>query len=109
MVRHASVGSDLSRAEWEAAGTHVVDNIPAGQVLMSNGSTIIGVTPTGVPRYAAIIFTLGDGLNAINPANEPDQWLEIPFNCSITSAKLTADDTIGNFQIDIWKSGFADF
>lgn len=107
MVKHASVGPDLSRAEWEASGTHVIDGIPAGELLVSNGTNIAGVSSLDLPRYSDIIFTFGDGANIID-TNEPEQWIEIPFNCTITSARLMADAT-GNFQVDIWKSTFAGF
>jgi hypothetical protein len=107
MVKHASVGPDLSRAEWESGTTHVVADIPSGQILSSDGNFIVGIDPTGMPRYANIEFTFGDGLTTID-INEPEQWVEVPFNCSITSVRLTAD-VVGNFQVDIWKDSFANY
>jgi hypothetical protein len=107
MVKHASVGPDLSRVEWEASGTHVIDGVPAGELLVSNGASIGGISPVELPRYGDIIFTFGNGIDLID-AGEPEQWIEIPFNCSIQSARLIADAT-GDFQVDIWKSTFAAF
>jgi|SRR5215510_582646 len=113
MVRHADVGPELSRVEWIDDSIHQT-NLPAGQLLGSDGTHIVAIDPATVNpipvnlKYAEFIFTLGDGANAIVAATEPEQWLEVPFDCQIASARLTAD-AAGNFEADIWKSNYASY
>jgi hypothetical protein len=114
MVRHVDVGNELSRIEWESNNIHAIAGIPAGMLLGSDGLNIVSVDPADVSAppvnftYADITFTFGDGISAITPATEPDQWIELPFDCVITSARLAAD-AAGSFQVDIWRSSYADF
>src|SRR5262245_59181671 len=65
-----------------------------------------GVTsPVGATRTGTLVFTLGDGVNAI-AATEPDQWLEVPAAMTITSWRLLADAS-GSIVVDVWKDSYA--
>ncbi|MHA1737415.1 MAG: LamG domain-containing protein [Candidatus Heimdallarchaeota archaeon] len=35
-------------------------------------------------------------------------WLEVPFNCTITASRLTADQS-GSIKVDIWKDTYANY
>lgn len=130
-LRHAVVGGDLSRDEWESIDSHTMQDGVIGSVLVWDGARLVGANPGAagailasggvgaVPvftdpvaatpvnlKYASINFMFGDGVNAIDSATEPDQWIEVPFDCVVNSAKLTADVS-GDFVVDIWKSTYA--
>ena len=58
-------------------------------------------------EFGALEFTLGDGANAITAAEAP-QWIEVPFDCTITAATLTAD-AAGSLVVDVQVSDYASF
>jgi hypothetical protein len=60
----------------------------------------------GATADAGIAFTLGDGVAAIVAGTEPDQWLEVPFPCTIVAARLLAD-AAGAIVCDLWRSTYA--
>jgi hypothetical protein len=78
-----------------------------GQVLTVVAGALAWATPgAGAAQYAALAFTFGDGATAIVAATEPDQWLEVPFACTIVSARLLAD-AAGSIVVDVWKDSYA--
>jgi hypothetical protein len=55
---------------------------------------------------AAVAFTFGDGVAAIVAASEPAQWVEIPFDATITAVTLSAD-VAGSVVVDLQRTDYA--
>ena len=57
-------------------------------------------------KTAGIIFVI-DGIGSAITTGEKGH-IEIPFNCTITQATLTADQS-GSIVVDVWKDTYANF
>jgi len=57
-------------------------------------------------NYQEIVFIIDGSGTAITTGVKGD--LEVPFNCTITSATLLADQT-GSVVVDIWKDTYANY
>ena len=55
---------------------------------------------------SSIEFVIGDGTNV--PSTGVQGYLEVPFNCTIQSATITADVS-GSAVIDIWQDTYANY
>lgn len=79
-----------------------------GEVLGVAGGEVGWVAPGGgTARTGALAFTLGNGTDAI-AASEPAQWVEVPFDCTITGVTLTADVT-GSLVCDVQVEDYASY
>src|SRR5262247_2819020 len=80
LVDSAGAATDVAATQIHAVvgPSHSTSGGTDGYALHQTGAT----TFTWEPDYAAIAFTLGDGLAAITTA-EPSQWIEVPFDCLI--------------------------
>lgn len=99
---------DIIRAA--AAGVPVRLGIGAEATVL----TVVGGLPAWAPSSAApatevgaLEFTLGDGVATITTA-EPVQWVEVPFDCTITGATLTAD-AVGSVVVDVQVADYATY
>lgn len=95
------------------AGSESIDGansalvIPAGYsgvYLVSDGAQWLSLAST--VTNTAINFTKDNGGIAISTGVQGD--IRIPFNCTITSVNLLADQT-GSIVVDIWKDTYANF
>jgi len=86
------------------SGTHTTAGGTDGYALKQTGAT----TFAWEADYAALAFTIGDGVNAIVAASEPDQWVEVPFAGVIVSNRLTADAS-GSAVLDVWKDTYGNY
>jgi hypothetical protein len=79
----------------------------AGQVLSVAAGVLTWVTPASAATdLGGIGFTFGDGASAIVAASEPAQWVEVPFDCTITGATLIAD-VAGSVVVDLQVTDYA--
>jgi len=65
MMKHASVGNALTQAEWEAEDIHLIDGLPAGQVLMTS------IPPSGMCRVLNIYYDPQQGKAIVEYDDEP--------------------------------------
>jgi hypothetical protein len=65
--------------------------------------TITGGVPIGLEGS----YTHKITFNMIGTADE-QAWVQVPYNCTITSYELTADQS-GSIVIDLWKDTYANF
>ena len=47
-LRHQDVGSELSKAEWEAIGTHIFNNQATGDLAYASSATQLSRLPIGI-------------------------------------------------------------
>ena len=79
--------------------------LAAGDVLRWSGSAWVNYSDSEF-REASLSFVIDGGGVAITTGIKGD--LEVPFNCSINSVTLVADQS-GSIVVDIWKQAYADF
>jgi hypothetical protein len=89
-------GRGTGNFEASSAGT-------AGQVMKSSGS---GANGAYADDLVGIEFIIDGGGVAITTGIKGD--LEIPFNCTIVSATLLADQS-GSIVVNVWKDSFANY
>lgn len=81
----------------------VATNVPTvGQLLVGNGLGSVSFQS----QVASIVYVI-DGGGAIYSTGLKG-YLQIPFNCTITSVSLLADQT-GSTVIDVWKDTYNNF
>jgi hypothetical protein len=81
----------------------VATNTPTvGQIATATGSGTVSFQS----QKTAIVFVI-DGGGAIY-SNGVKGYIQVPFNCTITSVSLLADQT-GSTVIDVWKAAYASF
>ena len=95
--RHADGGADEMAIQDLAT-----DAATDGQVFTADGSG--GVTTQD--NEAGINFVIDGGGAVI--ATGVKGYIEVPFACTITAARLLADQT-GSIQVDIWKDTYANY
>lgn len=107
----AAAGNDSRFTDSRAPTAHALE----GALHTTSGGTDgYGLRQTGASafaweaEYASIAFHLGDGTNAIVAATEPDQWVEVPFDAVIVSARLGADAS-GSIVLDLWRDTYANY
>jgi len=94
-----------------SAGSGVVEEIActsAARALLDDSSASAMVTTLGLDntKIAAIAFVIDGGGSAIATGVKGD--LMIPFDCTIASATVLADQS-GSIVIDVWKDTYANF
>lgn len=101
---------DVPRTVYERAINTDLDLIDAGYGALDARVDAIEAGGGGGPggtEVGALEFTLGDGVATITTA-EPVQWVEVPFDCTITGATLTAD-AVGSVVVDVQVSDYATY
>lgn len=96
-ARHADGGADELAIQDIAT-----DAATDGQIFTADGSG--GVTTQD--NEAGINFVIDGGGAVI--ATGVKGYIEVPFACTITAARLLADQT-GSIQVDIWKDTYANY
>ena len=98
----------LGRATSGAGTVEEIACTPAARALLDDASAAAMVTTLGLDntRIAAIAFVMDGGGSAIATGIKGD--LMIPFDCTIASATLLADQA-GSIVIDIWKDSYANY
>lgn len=83
-----------------------------GDLLVWTGSAWVSQAPspsiTANQRRASIVFQFGDGVTAIAPASEREQWIECNFTGTLEGWSLTADIS-GSIVVDVWKDTYANY
>ncbi len=98
----------LGRASAGAGTVEEIACTSAARALLDDTSAAAMVTTLGLDntKIAAIAFVIDGGGAAITSGVKGD--LMIPFDCTIVSATLLADQS-GSIAIDIWKDTYANY
>ena len=98
-LQHSDIGTELTKAEWEGIGTHVLDSQATGDVIYASSSsqlTRLGIGSTdqvltvagGVPSWAAAPAAAAGSLTGSTLAS------------GVTSSSLT---TLGTIATGVWQ------
>ena len=89
--KHGSVGTDLSQAEWEGIGTHVLDSQATGDVIYASSATQLSRLAKGTDGQ---VLTLASGIPSwANTAIKADDIAtgDGAVNLETTSGNITID------------------
>jgi len=86
-LRHTDVGTQLTKVEWEAVGTHIANDQTANDMLYFNGTYWIRATP------ATIRGLLEHNLTFMVNGFRFDIWWQTSWRPSLEGATLEASET----------------
>lgn len=89
----------------KARDVGVLDFVGSGVTVSSQGNGVVVATISSSP-VLSISFLIDGGGSAITTGVKGD--LEIPFNCTINSLTMLADQS-GSIVVDIWKDTYANY
>lgn len=92
-------------SKWQNRALVATDIPNLDTVKITTGTFIMARLPVDI-KTAGIIFIV-DGVGSAITTGEKGH-LEIPFNCTIIQATITADQS-GSIVVDVWKDTYANF
>jgi hypothetical protein len=102
MANPMTTAEDIIKAGTSGTPTRLAKG--ADGTVLSVTAGVVGWTappaPTPADEYGALEFTFGDGVSAIVAASEPAQFVELPFDATITRATILADVS-GSIVVDV--------
>lgn len=101
----SSLQSDISNNLADNSSGNITASIMRGELVDLTDSFYNKTTDTNIAS-GQICFNLDGGGAAISANTKTD--LCIPYNCTINSWDLVADQT-GSIQIDIWKQSYSSY